>query len=248
LLRYKAFLSVGHDEYWSKPMYDAVRRARDAGVNLAFFGGNEVFWQVRLEPSAGGKANRVIVCYKDATKDPRKGPLTTVGWSDRLVGRPTQTLVGLTPTSLLHANVPYVVSNSSNWVYTGTGLKDYWIVRGMVGYETDRYDPAYPLPPHTSYTLLSHSPLIDVYGKHSYANSSIYRSPSGAWVFAAGTIGWDLGLVDPRIQRVTANVLAAFISSPGALRVNRVGALRLPHLAPLGETVLRSHPLRKSPY
>src|SRR5256885_6558628 len=44
------------------------------------------------------------------------------------------------------------------------------------------------------------------------ANSSIYQAPGGAWVFGAGTTSWgwglDLdGLVDPRIQRITANLL-----------------------------------------
>ena len=67
LLNHKGFLSVGHDEYWSKAMYDAVEAARDAGVNLAFFGANTVYWQVRFEPSAGGVPNRVMVCYKGAT-------------------------------------------------------------------------------------------------------------------------------------------------------------------------------------
>ena len=37
LLNYRGFLSVGHDEYWSKQMYDAAIAARDAGVNLGFF-------------------------------------------------------------------------------------------------------------------------------------------------------------------------------------------------------------------
>ena len=37
------YLSVGHDEYWSKPMRDAAEAARDAGINLAFFGGNDVY-------------------------------------------------------------------------------------------------------------------------------------------------------------------------------------------------------------
>jgi len=33
-LNYKGFLSVGHDEYWSKEMRYAAEAARDAGVNL----------------------------------------------------------------------------------------------------------------------------------------------------------------------------------------------------------------------
>src|SRR5437773_8216945 len=77
LQNHKAFLSVGHDEYWSKEMFDAVEAARGVGVNLAFFGGDDVSVQVRFEPSAVGVANRVVVCYKDSTIDPVQGPLTT---------------------------------------------------------------------------------------------------------------------------------------------------------------------------
>src|SRR5438309_234101 len=70
LQTHKGFLSGGHDEYWSKEMYDAVEAARNIGVNLAFFGSNAIYWQVRYEPSASGAANRVLVCYKDPGLDP----------------------------------------------------------------------------------------------------------------------------------------------------------------------------------
>ncbi len=46
-------------------MFDAAERARDAGVNLAFFGGNDVYWQVRFEPSTSGVPDRVMVAYKN---------------------------------------------------------------------------------------------------------------------------------------------------------------------------------------
>ena len=36
LLKTRAFISVGHDEYWSLAMYDHVKRAIDSGVNAAF--------------------------------------------------------------------------------------------------------------------------------------------------------------------------------------------------------------------
>ena len=58
LLRTKGFVSVGHDEYWTIDMYDNVRKARDEGVNLAFFGGNSVLCVVPLLPNATGTANR----------------------------------------------------------------------------------------------------------------------------------------------------------------------------------------------
>jgi len=52
LLSYKGFISPPHDEYWSKPMYDSVIAARNAGVNLAFLGANSIYWQVRFEARA----------------------------------------------------------------------------------------------------------------------------------------------------------------------------------------------------
>ena len=46
------FVSSGHDEYWSRAQRDNVEAARDSGVNLAFFSGNEVFWKTRLGTSS----------------------------------------------------------------------------------------------------------------------------------------------------------------------------------------------------
>src|SRR5207249_10094054 len=54
ILEHKVFLSVGHDEYWSGGQRANVEAARNAGVNLAFFSGNEVFWKTRWETSIDG--------------------------------------------------------------------------------------------------------------------------------------------------------------------------------------------------
>ena len=55
LLEHKVFLSVGHDEYWSGAQRANVEAARAAGVHLAFFSGNEVFWKTRWENSIDGR-------------------------------------------------------------------------------------------------------------------------------------------------------------------------------------------------
>src|SRR5690606_9299423 len=60
LLRVKGFLSVGHDEYWTREMYDNVTAARDAGVNLLFLGGNSLSGEVYLKPSYDGRPNRIF--------------------------------------------------------------------------------------------------------------------------------------------------------------------------------------------
>jgi hypothetical protein len=68
LLEHQVFLSVGHDEYWSAEMFSAAEAARAAGVNLAFFSGNELYWKVRWETSidASGTPFRTLVCYKES--------------------------------------------------------------------------------------------------------------------------------------------------------------------------------------
>src|SRR5437016_5554839 len=228
LLNSKAFLSVGHSEYWSKAMYDGVQQARDAGVHLGFFGANQVYWQVRFEPSPlSGAADRAMVGYKDRTIDPVQGPTTTILWRDLFLNRPEQQLIGVQyaggqlPVS--GPNAPYVVANSSSWVYAGTGLADGDSIPGIVGYETDSSMSSAPLPTSVAgtYQVLSQSPFTDAGGTTMIANSSIYQAPSGAWVFGAGTTSWSWGLdldgvVDPRIQLITANLLNRFVGVTSA--------------------------------
>ena len=54
LKNHKVFISSGHDEYWSDSQRASVEAALAAGVNLAFFSGNEVFWKTRWAPSTEG--------------------------------------------------------------------------------------------------------------------------------------------------------------------------------------------------
>ena len=70
LLRSKAFLSVGHDEYWTEQMFENVTKARDAGVSLAFLSGNSISGIVELLPSTDGRPNRVMRRVKGFTRSP----------------------------------------------------------------------------------------------------------------------------------------------------------------------------------
>ena len=200
-------------------MYDGVERARDAGVHLGFFDANAMFWQVRFEASPlSGTADRVMVGYKDRQIDPIQDPTTTIAWRDPFLNRPEQRVMGVQYSGIdNNPNVPYVVTNSGNWVYAGTGLVDGNSIPGIVGYEADSSMSTAPLPASIAgtYAVLSQSPFV--YGSQTiYANSSIYQAPSGAWVFGAGTISWSWGLdlpgvADSRIQQITANVLNRFL-------------------------------------
>lgn len=52
----QALVSLGHDEYWSGRQRLAVEAARDKGVSLAFWSGNEAYWRLRWESGLLGSA------------------------------------------------------------------------------------------------------------------------------------------------------------------------------------------------
>ena len=78
--KHRLFLSVGHDEYWSLEQRQHVEAARDAGVHLAFFSGNEVFWKTRWEPSVDGEQvpHRTLVTYKETHDNAKIDPVADV--------------------------------------------------------------------------------------------------------------------------------------------------------------------------
>jgi hypothetical protein len=227
LTNHKVFLSVGHDEYWSRPMRTNVENAINSGINVGFFGADEDYWQIRFEPNAAGAPDRVEVGYKDfATASTPPGPdpmygvnnsIVTTLWRDDPVNQPENAMSGLMYEAQVDQSYPYVVQNSSNWVYAGSGFTDGSQVPGIVGYEYDKAFNNGAQPP--GLTLLSNSPVVGCCGgSSSVSNSSIYTAPSGAQVFDAGTIQWSWGLDDfdaagfrnSGIQQTTANILNAF--------------------------------------
>ncbi len=80
---HKIYMDSGHDEYWSGPQRANVLAARDAGVNLAFFSGNTMFWKTRWENSIDGSntANRTLVCYKETLAFAKIDPLSPSMWT-----------------------------------------------------------------------------------------------------------------------------------------------------------------------
>jgi N,N-dimethylformamidase beta subunit-like protein len=224
---HKVFLSLGHDEYWSKGERDNVESAIASGVNVAFFGANDSYWQIRYEPDSHGNPYRTEVGYKDyATDITPPGPdpqwgvnnaIVTTNWRDPVVNRPENSMIGIMYEDQLSTTAAaYIVQNASNWVYANTGFTNGTSVPGIVGYEYDRvFDNG--LTP-TGLTVLSKSPVNGLNVGNSYANSSIYTAPSSAQVFAAGTIEWSWGLdnfggrttANTGIQQTTANIMYRF--------------------------------------
>ena len=90
--RAQGVLSVGHDEYWSGAQRANVEAARDAGVNLAFFSGDESFWKTRWENSIdpSGTPYRTLVCYKESKANAKidPSPVWTGSWRDNRFSPP----------------------------------------------------------------------------------------------------------------------------------------------------------------
>ena len=150
---YQLVVSVGHDEYWSTPMRDNIGRFISNGGNMAFFGGNSLTWQVRLE-----NEGREMVSWKEAYReDPlyqpeRSNPLVSTLWSHPLVNRPENQLVGAgtmlggmhrSKGQYMDGSGAFTVYRPDHWIFAGTGLKQgeqFGEKDRIVGYECDGCD------------------------------------------------------------------------------------------------------------
>jgi Domain of unknown function (DUF4082) len=221
LLNHKVFLSVGHDEYWSKEMRDNVEAARNAGINLGFFSANTCYWRVRFENStlaAGSvKPNRVMACYKqdwalDSVAQQQGASAATNKFRSFQNQRPENALLGImygSDTSNLYGGFNYVVTNSSDPYYANTGLQNGDQLNLLVGYEWDFVVNNGSTPPGLvilSESTVTPAALLPTFDEPSgeqtlpsnqdftKAHSTRYTASSGAKVFASGTNQWSWGL------------------------------------------------------
>ena len=146
---YRLMLSVGHDEYWTWEMRDAVEDHVARGGNVAFFSGNTAYWQVRIEDSG-----RQMVAYKvDVDNDPVMGTdrerRNTGVWSHRLTARPENRMTGVSFTRGGYARMGgvtpgssggYTIYRADHWALEGTGLSygdQLGAAHTIIGYECD---------------------------------------------------------------------------------------------------------------
>lgn len=211
LLRSSAFLSVGHDEYWTPTMFQNVMKARDEGVSLLFLAGNSVDGMVYLDPASGGRPNRIT----------GRMPQREFKSEDALMGNSSY--------GVGYADI--VVQNANHWVFEGTGLQEGDTLRDLVGWEYH----GYPLKKDSGLVVLGTGKIQP--NKFSGADAPdhamvLYTAARGNFVFNAGTCFWSLPLSsppgyqnpvndqgedgnevidfteeDPRIQRITKNLL-----------------------------------------
>ncbi|WP_416798938.1 N,N-dimethylformamidase beta subunit family domain-containing protein [Ciceribacter azotifigens] len=157
---YDCAVFVGHDEYWTWEMRDAVDAFVGRGGRAARFAGN-FMWQTRLEDDG-----RTQVCYKYRARaeDPayKSGDVTraTNSWEAPEIGRPGSATFGLNSTNGVYAGwggcAPrgvrgFPVCRPGHWAFAGTGLF-YGDLLGadshIYGYEVDglEYEIRHGLP------------------------------------------------------------------------------------------------------
>ena len=220
-LKCKAFISVGHDEYWDIRQFRSVEKMRDAGVNLLFLSGNAVCWVTPYRASWDGRANRIIfrggpygadhAYAKDRQKD--HGPFPEHGPDEGL-------LMGARNVEPVNGGGDWICTRPENWIFTGTGMKQGDCIPGLIGWEYHG-QPA-------------NLPGLEVVGagtawvggdRPQQWTATIYPGPKGNFVFNAATIFWAQGLSHPpghtlpwshwsrphgpdeRVQRITQNLL-----------------------------------------
>lgn len=227
---HRLLIIVGHNEYWTKSMFNSVQAFVDSSGNAAILGGNTCFWQARYED-----AGRTLVCYK-SNADPmffQQTDLTTVTWRDPLIRRPECVLFGVM--------YPYCGGTASDSIQF---VRPYsWITEGLegeighrfgpnvVGYEFDTYFDG--RSPEKAVRLFE-TPIVDPADcSQTQATTYYERQPAfnifgrGGGIFAAGTIQWswglddtEAGMADPRMQLLTTNVIRGLSQS---LRIRDYG-------------------------
>ncbi|HYC28106.1 MAG TPA: DUF4082 domain-containing protein, partial [Chitinophagaceae bacterium] len=263
ILNHEVFLSVGHDEYWSAEQRDNVTAARNAGVHLAFFSGNEVYWKTRWENSVDGNntAYRTLVCYKEGILgenvcgskcDPN--PTWTGLWRSGCnypgtgACSPENELTGQISwvNSTTSLRVPGAYRNHRFWRNTSVASLapngEAVMPNGTLGHEWnfEQYTDSYP---NRRVTLSSTTES----GKTH--KLSLYFHPSGAMVFGAGTIQWAWGLdnwhdVMPAtptesqdMQQATINLLADMGVQPATLMPGLTAAVASTDVTPPVSTI-----------
>ncbi|MFD0355282.1 N,N-dimethylformamidase beta subunit family domain-containing protein [Streptomyces sp. NPDC127110] len=231
LLGATGIVSPGHDEYWSPQQRRHVMRARDRGSNLAVLGANCCYRRVRFEPSPVGP-DRTVVCFKeDYEADPgyRAGLPPTNDFRRAPLPQPESELYGMMYDGY-PVDAPYVVADPSHWLLKGTGARYGDAFAHLVGVEYDRVDPARPAPAPVE--VIARSPVVRN-GRRTRAESVYMTLPSGAGVFATGTMRWVEALdatggagkanhgMDGRTgafaRTVTENLLRVFSRGPAGL-------------------------------
>ncbi|MER8970759.1 hypothetical protein NKI25_35205 [Mesorhizobium sp. M0808] len=199
LLDYDCVVFVGHDEYWTWEMRDAVDAFVDLGGHVARFAGN-FGTQIRLEDEG-----RRQVCYNKDTRDKAAGdPVygsgdvsrATTSWEAPEIGRPGCKTFGLNSSNGCYAGwgglAPrgvrgFPIYRPDHWAFADTGLY-YGDLLGaeshIFGYELDGldYEIRNGLPYPTTMSGAPEGLEILAVGMGTFVEEGRHLRPEDTWV------------------------------------------------------------------
>ena len=221
-LKCKAFLSVGHDEYWDIRQYESVVKLRDSGVNLLFFSGNSVCWVTPLREGHDGRPNRIMFRggpyggnYQWAElREKLNGPFPHRGPDEGY-------LIGSRNVEPVNGGGDWICTNPGHWIFAGTGMKKGDRIPGLIGWEYHG-DPPSDIP---GLEIVGEGTALVGGTQPQHWTATIYPGPKNNFVFNASTIFWCQDLSSPpghmlpwshwsrphgpdeRVQQITHNLL-----------------------------------------
>jgi N,N-dimethylformamidase len=211
LARYRALVLAVHPEYWTRRMYERVKRwVFEGGGRLLYLGGNGLNCEVELRP------DHSMTCHNGKLKGLSVEGLG--GFESRYAMRHESeaNLLGcvFTPAGAM-TGAPYRVLDAGHWAFERTGLKtgDVFGVKslhmrcpgGASGHETDKRSASSP----GNVKVIAKGLNPDDGG----AEMLLFDTPSGGRVFSVGSINYVASLpVDDFVSRITENVLRQFLS------------------------------------
>jgi hypothetical protein len=220
LLRAKGILSVGHDEYYSIEMFNHMKSAIAAGVNVAFLSGNTCCGRIEFD-KRGRSFTRADRFGPKSELEIKSFPaMGLLPWQS-----PNEnTLIGARSTGAITGGADWICTNEKHWLYEGTWMKNGDGIPGLIGWEWHG-DPA-DIPGLEIIASGEAKSGNKVQGTYT---ATIYPGPKKNIVFNASSCWFADGLSAPpgyihpsayttpkgpdvRVQRMTENLLRRMIS------------------------------------
>jgi len=195
---YNGVVFGGHPEYMTRRLFDTLVADRNNGINLAFLGGNNAYWQTRLTASPNGPMRRAIM-YRSAVEDPVTDiNQVTVEFGDRRVNTPPNLITGEV-TDGVHVYGDVRAVKIPSWIK----LPSY---ASIMGISPDTEAEAVP-------NNVAEAPKVNILFSGTMrfrdpqpvrsggprvplAQTSWFTTPSGAAVFDAGMTTWSCNLME----------------------------------------------------
>jgi hypothetical protein len=220
LRRAKGFLSLGHDEYYSIEMFQNLKSAIADGLSVGFFSGNTCCGRINPRPNSTGVLNRVF--GRVGVFGPPGGTRDFEAMKTLPHEHPyANELIGAHSTGPVTGGADWICTAPDHWIFEGTGMKKGDGIPGLVGWEWHG-DPA----KISGLEIVASAPTQSEPGKPNGGifTATVYPGPKDNFVFNAATCWWADGLSeppgyvrpsvyttphgpDPRVQRITLNVL-----------------------------------------